>query len=313
MDFTPNRPGQVNNAGDATALFYKKFSGEVMLAFQENNVMMPLHMVRTIKSGKSAAFPAHGKASGGYHTPGTELNGRVVAGNERVISIDSMLVSDSFIANIDEAMSEYDVRSIYSTEAGRFLAREADKRLLQVGVLAARTSTATYSGGPVGHTVNSGANVATNDEVLAGAIFDAAEQFDEDDVPSEDRVVIVRPAQYYLLVEGTTVINRDWGGAGVYADGKVIKVAGLSIVKSNHLPSTNIAAVDGERNTYNGDFTATVALALQKRAIGTVKLLDLAVESEYSVRHQGTLVVAKYAMGHGILRPECAFEITSNA
>lgn len=312
MDFTPNRPGQVNNAGDATALFYKKFSGEVMLAFQENNVMMPLHMVRTIKSGKSAAFPAHGKASGGYHTPGTELNGRTVAGNEKIISIDSMLVSDTFIANIDEAMNEYDVRSIYSTEAGRFLARESDKRLLQVGCLTAREA-ATYTNGPTGTSSNAGSTVTTNDTVLAGAIFNGAQAFDENDVPSEDRVAIVRPAQYYLLVEGTTVINRDWGGAGVYADGKVIKVAGLSIIKSNHIPSTNIAAVSGERNTYSGDFTNTVALLLQKRAVGTVKLLDLAVESEYSVRHQGTLVVAKYAMGHGVLRPECAYEIKSAA
>lgn len=312
MDYTANRAGQVNNAGDATALFYKKFSGEVMLAFEENNVMLPLQMTRTIKSGKSAAFPAHGKASGGFHTPGTELNGRVVAGNERIITIDSMLVSDSFIANIDEAMAEYDVRSVYSTEAGRFLARETDKRLLQVGILAARAG-ATYTNGPTGTQTNSGATVATNDAVLAGAIFDGAQAFDEDDVPSEERVAIVRPAQYYLLVEGTTVINRDWGGAGIYAEGKVIKVAGLSIVKSNHLPSTDVAEVAGERNAYAVDATDTVALLLQKRAIGTVKLLGLAVESEYSVRHQGNLIVAKYAQGSGILRPECAFEISKRA
>jgi hypothetical protein len=40
-----------------------------------------------------------------------------------------------------------------------------------------------------------------------------------------------------------------------------------------------------------------------------VKLMDLSTEMEYSVRHQGTLIVAKYAMGHGILRPECAVEL----
>ena len=37
--------------------------------------------------------------------------------------------------------------------------------------------------------------------------------------------------------------------------------------------------------------------------------MDLAVESEYSVRYQGTLLVGKYAVGHGILRPECSAEI----
>lgn len=45
-------------------------------------------------------------------------------------------------------------------------------------------------------------------------------------------------------------------------------------------------------------------------AVGTVKLLDLAVEGEYQINRQGTLIVAKYAMGHGILRPECAIELS---
>ena len=37
--------------------------------------------------------------------------------------------------------------------------------------------------------------------------------------------------------------------------------------------------------------------------------MDLAVESEYDIRRQGTLMVAKYAMGHGALRPEAAVQI----
>jgi hypothetical protein len=39
--------------------------------------------------------------------------------------------------------------------------------------------------------------------------------------------------------------------------------------------------------------------------------MDLAVEMEYDMRRQGTLIVAKYALGHGILRPESAVELAS--
>jgi hypothetical protein len=46
-----------------------------------------------------------------------------------------------------------------------------------------------------------------------------------------------------------------------------------------------------------------------KDAVGTVKLMDLAMESEYDIRRQGTLMVAKYALGHGVLRPSCAIEL----
>jgi hypothetical protein len=33
------------------------------------------------------------------------------------------------------------------------------------------------------------------------------------------------------------------------------------------------------------------------------------MESEYTVRRQSTLLVGKYACGHGVLRPEAAIEI----
>jgi hypothetical protein len=37
--------------------------------------------------------------------------------------------------------------------------------------------------------------------------------------------------------------------------------------------------------------------------------MDLAMETDYDIRLQGNLMVAKYAMGSGILRPECAIEL----
>jgi hypothetical protein len=62
---------------------------------------------------------------------------------------------------------------------------------------------------------------------------------------------------------------------------------------------------------YQGDFTKTAGVIFQKGAAGTVKLLDVALESEYMVSRQGTLIVAKYAVGHGELRPECAIELAT--
>jgi len=48
----PSRSGQINDTGTATALFLKVWSGEVLAAFAEANIMMDKHTVRTIKSGE---------------------------------------------------------------------------------------------------------------------------------------------------------------------------------------------------------------------------------------------------------------------
>jgi hypothetical protein len=47
-------------------------------------------------------------------------------------------------------------------------------------------------------------------------------------------------------------------------------------------------------------------------AVGTVKLMDLAFETQYDIRRQGTLMVAKYAAGHGVLRPEAAVRVKTS-
>jgi N4-gp56 family major capsid protein len=313
---TASRLGVVNGASPSNFattnnLFLKVFAGEVLTAFDETNVMKDLHTSRTISSGKSASFPVTGKANAAYHTVGTPLLGtQTIKHNEIVINIDDVLIADTFIANIDEAKNHYDVRAEYSRLLGMALAKEFDTRTMRVGLLAARSS-ATITGGNGGSALTD-ADANTNGASLAASIFEAAKVMDEKDVPENERVCIVKPAQYYNLVQTTDVINRDWGGAGVYADGSVLKVAGVQIVKSNNLPTTNVSAVTGENNTYSGNFSTTAALVLQKQAIGTVKLMDLAVEQttgDYNIMYQGTLMAAKYAMGHGVLRPECAVEI----
>lgn len=308
---TVSRIGQAAGSGSVTALFLKVFSGEVITAFETANSTLDKHMVRTISSGKSAQFPVTGKATASYHTIGNEITGGTLTHNERVISIMDLLIAPVFIARIEEAMNHYDVRSIYSSELGRALANQMDKHVYQAMLLASRASAAAPQAAGQQET---DADFATNAASAAATIFSAAGKLDELDIPADDRYCAVAPATYYNLIQGTTVINRDWGGSGSYSDGKVLKVAGINIVPTNNLPSTNInsGVAQGSDSSLAGDFSNTVGLVWHKSCAGTVKLLDLSTEMEYDMRRQGTLMVAKYAMGHGILRPEAAIEIKTS-
>ena len=306
---TVSRLGQVNSSGDANALFLKVWSGEVLATFQRENKMLGMSSVRTISSGKSAQFPVVGTNSTSYHTPGNEITGTAVKHAEKIINIDDLLISNAFIANIDEAKNHYDVRSIYTSEMGRALANKVDQHLLQLSVLAAQAS-ATITGGDAGTQITD-ADAKTNAASLISSIFECAQALDEHDVPSEERFCVVPPATYYLLVQNDKILNRDFGAErnGVYADGTVIKVAGVNIVKANTAVTAftdQSSSISGTNNTYNVDAQNVAAVVFHKSAIGTVKLMDLAMESEYDIRRQGTLMVGKMALGHGILRPESA-------
>lgn len=295
--------------------FKEVWAGEVFTAFEENNVMKDLHIERTITNGKSASFPATWKANSRYHVPGTPVLGsNQFPHKERIINIDDLLLSDTFVYNLDELKNYYEVRSIYSDEQGKALARAYDQKCLQVAILAARAN-GIVTGSPGGSVIKN-TSMATDGEVLAGALFSAAQTFDEKDVPETDRHCVVKPAQYYLLAQTTKVINKDWDGRGSYATGDVVMIADIPITKSNNIPQEVVGATAGENNDYTGDFSNTVASVFHRQAIGTVKLMDLAVQltgNDFNAMYQGDMLITKMAIGHGYLRPEAAIELSKSA
>ena len=319
---TVSRLGLVNNTGtDFDALFLKVFSGEVLTAFARNNIFNEqLHSVRTITSGKSAQFPVTGTATAAYHTPGNPLVGaNQIRHGERIVSIDDLLISQAFVSNLDELKNHYDIRATYADELGKALAKTYDQNVAKVIANASRASS-TISGPAGGLTLTLGsgntASANVDGDEIAAAIYDIAQAFDERDIPPTDRFCVLPPAEYYKLAESATrTVDVDFnpGGNGSFASGRVQQVAGIPVMMSNNVPQSNVSSnPSGANNAYNGDDSKTIGLVFHKSAVGTVKLMDMTTEisgSDYGIMYQGTLLVAKYALGHGILRPECAAAI----
>ena len=323
---TVSRLGLVDNTGtDFDALFLKVFSGEVLTAFTRNNIFNDqLHSVRTITSGKSAQFPVLGTATASYHTPGNLLTGgNQIRHGERLISIDDLLIADVFVSRLEELKNHYDVRAAYADELGKALAKTYDSNVAKMIANASRaSSTLTGIAGGLTLTLGSGNTASANvsGDEIAAAIYDIAQAFDERDIPPTDRFCCLPPAEYYKLAESATrTVDVDFnpGGNGSFASGKIQQVAGIPVMMSNNIPQTNVSSnPSGANNTYSGDDSKTIGLVFHKSAVGTVKLMDMTTEitgNEYATMYQGTLLVAKYALGHGILRPECAATIKLSA
>lgn len=305
-DANPSRVGQANLAGGTDALFLKVFSGEVMSSFNAQTVMADKTRVRNITSGKSAQFAAIGRIGAQYHTPGSEITGTNVEHGEKIVTIDDLLISDSFIANIDEAKNHYEVRSEYSMQMGAALAQTYDRSLISLAVKAAAASEAGAVAAQ-GAATNTNIGASPTVQAIVEAIYAEAAAMDSLYLPAEDRFVIVSPATYWGLVQNDKLIDRDFGQNGSYSDGTVMKVAGMSIVKSANVGvdhTANTADYPDFNTKYMTDTSATKALIMQRTALATVKLMELSSESEYSIRHQGTLMVSKMACGHGVVRPE---------
>jgi hypothetical protein len=340
-DATPSRLGQIGAAGAADALWQKIFAGEVLTAYETAKKLKPTVRVRQISSGKSAQFPAIYKAVGRYHTPGSEILGQSIKHNEVIVTLDDLLISDAFVASIDELKNHYDVRAPYSTELGRALALLEDRTIAQNIVVAARDTVELFAGDGTGGSVVEADITGTGDFDADGADIITAlnlakQQLDENDVPVDQLQVnsVLKPAQWYLVANSDQNLNRDYnGGAGSTLGKQMLRtVSDINILKSNaplfgvdvtpYVVSTNedgIVGADGEERVpsdypskYHADLTNTRGLVWCEPAVAYLQLLGLSMEVARDPRRRGHLMIAEMAIGMGKLRSKCAMEIKTS-
>ena len=329
------------------ALFLKIFGGEVFSAFEKYNVTMDKHRVRSISSGKSAQFPFTGRIDARRFKPGSDILADdalgVGAGDgesntvnpllgvgkvaEKVISIDELMIASVFIDDLDSAKSHYDYRGPFSTELGRALAHEFDKQVMGAALRSATDNSASTDPFQASYKDEGAVNTEAG---IIDALMQCSQAFDEKYVPESDRFAFVSPATYYKLIHADGVpgklVNSDYASknANGVETGNMYQVAGMTIVKTPHLPTGDnrdgdTSAPDaldynpGENNSYRGKYTGLLALCWHPEAVGSVKLKDITLESEYIIQRQGTLMVSKMATGHGGLRPECVGTIATAA
>lgn len=294
----------------ADNLHLKVWSGEVLKTFNTETVMKSRIRTRSISSGSSAQFPAIGKAAAEYHQPGNVILGQDINAGEKVISIDDLLISSAFVSNWEEAVNHYETRSEYTYQMGDSLAQAYDQHLFAISTKACRDGT-TGAVAEMGAATRDALGASpTLDDIIA-ALYDSAAYFDSTNIPKRDRVVFVTPDVYWDMVEDGRLLNKDFGNTGNQSKRPVLSVADMPIVASNNFAldfgSDSLSGSRGgsAHTEYDTDNSTGVALVMQKQALATVSLMDVATEREYQINRQGSLVVSKMAVGHGVLRPEC--------
>ena len=88
----------------------------------------------------------------------------------------------------------------------------------------------------------------------------------------------------------------------------------MPIIKTNNMQVDHSSDSVDFRGKYNADMSNVQALIMHPEALGTVQLgsFGMTTEAQADIRRQGTLMVSKMAVGHGVLRPECILGIKTD-
>ena len=243
------RPGQLNSASDARALYLKLFSGEMFKGFQHESIARDMVMKRTLKNGKSLQFIYTGRTTAEFHTPGNSILGNSDGAPpvaEKTVTCDDLLISSAFVYELDETLAHFELRGEISKKIGYALAEKYDKlifRAITKGARLASPVTKTNFVEPGGTQIRVGTTTNDSDAYsatgLVNAFFDAAAAMDEKGVSSQGRCAVLNPRQYYALIQQTGdngLINRDVQGSALQSGKGVVEIAGIKVYKSMNIP-----------------------------------------------------------------------------
>lgn len=321
--------GKGQSGGDALALFLKVFGGEVLTAFERQAKTLSKVMTRTITSGKSAQFPVMGRTKARYLKQGQSLDdGREdIKHTEKVITIDGLLTTDVLIYDIEDAMNHYDVRSEYSTQMGEALAMAADvanyaemAKLVNSRKEATNENIAGLGAASLVKITGKKEDPAKYGTQVIQALTYARAAFAKKYIPAGDRTFYTDPDTYSAILAALMPNAANYAALIDPETGNIRNVMGFEVVETPHMTAqmvTNPAdAFDGTGHIFpaTGDSTTAgqmtvgadnvVGLFVHRSAVATLKLKDMALERARRPEYQADQIIAKYAMGHGGLRPE---------
>ena len=309
--------------------FLTVYGGEVVLAYNEASKLKDRLMNRTISSGKSASFPTYAIETAKMHTPGEDILGTVTGDNassatsgEKTIVIDKLIYAAQLVDDLDEMKAHYDIRGSLASQSGAALAIQHDAFLLAAMAKDATTTETLAADAAFSAT----AQFATDAELLT-TIENCATKFDNLAVPANERCLVLRPYEFYQLLNTDAALGRDFNTSGDRAKGQQsFNYLGFEIISMK--TQADYAGKDGAAQkgaaglldfggvdpTTDHSFDGSLwwATAFHKGTAGTVTLKGVTAEANYIPERNATLLNTKMAIGVDSIRPDGCIKILAD-
>ena len=204
MAITPSRLGQANKAGATDALWVTKWDAAVYEKFLVANKAEQFCHTVDLEAGDTYKFNYTWNVDANYHTVSAELEGELIAHNQKAITIYRPILSDIRIDKYDQLLNHFDPKAPYIRQQANKLGEVLDKNIWLEGLLGAnQAANSPVTGAPGGYQITDAAlgssNAQESAEALYNAITEVNVRFDENNVPDGEKYVVVAPRKWHNL------------------------------------------------------------------------------------------------------------------
>lgn len=326
--FNVTFPNSINSvdttAAQKLALVIEEFTGMVEGTIQRRSVMKDLIPVRSVKGTSTFTNHAVGKSTLQKVVPGVQLDGVKSDLSKAVVTVDTVVAARESFPLLDVFQTQMNVRQEVATEQGKEIAKFTDQAFFIQAIKAALLTESAYSRGssgkPAGHFGGSQETLAAAGDLsdpakLYAALARLLVKMEKKDVDprNDDVMVIVRPDEYYTLIQAEQLVNQTYvtASGNKVNDAWLLKTYGVPVFASNNLPvglniTGHLLSTANNSNGYDGDFTKLGALVFAPRAIMAGETIPLESDIFYDKLFKSWFVDSHTSFAVGPNRAEYA-------
>jgi len=295
------------------------WSDEVIAAYQKNLKLAPL-VKRIQMSGKKGDVihipkPTRGTASAKAEATAVTIQANLES--ELQISVDRHFEYSRLIEDIVEVQALNSLRQFYTEDAGYQLALKVDTDLHSAGTGFGNGGAIVYSGSVAPtdyqHTGcffndNGTTTQYTDDTLVSGDDFtdaffrDMIQKMDDNDVPMENRVLVIPPATRNAIMGIDRYVSSDFVSGQSVNSGLIGNLYGVDIYVSS-----NCATIEAAADNTVGTVDTRAALLFHKDAIVMAEQMAVRSQTQYKQEYLSTLYTADTLYGVQVYRPEAGF------
>jgi N4-gp56 family major capsid protein len=295
------------------------WSDEVIAAYQKNLKLAPL--VKRIqmagKKGDVIHIPKPTRGSASAKAEATAVTIQANLESELTVTVDRHFEYSRLIEDIVEVQALNSLRQFYTEDAGYQLALKVDTDLHSAGTGFGNGGAIVFSGSVAPtdyqHTGcffndNGTTTQYTDDTLVAGDDFtdaffrDMIQKLDDNDVPMEDRCLIIPPATRNAIMGIDRYVSSDFVSGQSVNSGLIGNLYGVDIYVSS-----NCATIEAAADNTASSVDTRAALLFHKDAIVMAEQMAVRSQTQYKQEYLSTLYTADTLYGVQVYRPEAGF------
>ena len=315
---TATYPGAAGNTAvtEAATFIPEIWSDEIIAAYQKNLKMAPLVKKISMNGKKGDKLHIPKPTRGDANAKAADTAVTIIANTESELAIDinRHFEYSRLIEDIVEVQALSSLRQFYTDDAGYALATRVDTDLHSCG-------TGFGNGGAVVHTgsvaptdyqhtgcfFNDGGTTTqyTDDTAVAADIFsdafyrDMIQKLDDNDVPMEDRVLVIPPSVRKTIMGLDRYVSSDFVAGQTTNSGLIGNLYGVDVYVSS-----NCATIEAAADNSASSIDTRAAILMHKDAIVLAEQQSVRSQTQYKQEYLSTLYTADCLYGVQVYRPE---------